>query len=80
MASIDKEYKYYSRNQKRLSEKYDGRVIVIKDGTVIGEYETELDAVLDNQSKYDLGSFLVQRCNAGEAVIANTFHSRVLPV
>ena len=35
---LEKEFKYYIDNQDRLLEKYNGRILVIKDNKVLGDY------------------------------------------
>ena len=74
---MDKEYKYYMDNQKKFLEKYSGKVIVIKDESVVGVYDDEPSAYQDAISKFELGTFLIQRCVSEKEGI-QTFHSRVI--
>jgi hypothetical protein len=76
-AQLEREFKYYLEHQDELVSKYRGRVIVIKDQTVIGDYDTEVAAVEETQKKYPLGTFLVQRCEPGKTEYTRTFHSRL---
>jgi len=74
---LEKEFQYYLEHQEELVGKYRGRVIVIKDGAVIGDYDNELTAIQETQKTHLLGTFLVQRCEPGRAGYTQTFHSRV---
>ena len=61
-----------------MVEKYNGRVIVLKGGQVLGVYDTELDALTEIQRAHELGTFLVQKVSAGDTEYSQTFHSRVM--
>ncbi|GAH03764.1 hypothetical protein KAV79_04635 [Candidatus Aerophobetes bacterium] len=74
---LEKEFKYYLENQDKLVEKYNGKVLVIKNCNVIGVYDTELEAVNETSKKEELGTFLVQKCEAGTDSYSQTYHSRV---
>ncbi len=75
---LEKEFKYYLDNQDELVKKYDGKFIVIKSQTVIGAYNTEMDAYNETLKKHKLGTFLIQHCMPGEESHTATFHSRVV--
>ena len=74
---LEKELKFYIDHQEEMVEKYDGKVIVIKNGEVLGEFDSELDAVTETQKSHPAGTFLVQRVSAGSDHTSQTFHSRV---
>jgi len=74
---LEKEFKYYLENQDKLVEKYNGKVLVIKNCNVIGVYDTELEAVNETSKKEELGTFLVQKCEPGTDSYTQIFHSRV---
>ncbi len=69
------EYKYYLAHQAELVEQYDGKIIVIKDGTVLGAYDSYEDALAETTKDHELGTFLLQKCQPELEVW--TFHSRV---
>ena len=71
------EFKYYIKHQDELVNKYNGKFIVIKNQEVIGDYESELEAIEETSKKEKLGTFLVQKCEPGNASFTQTFHSRV---
>lgn len=63
--SLHDEFHYFIENQTRLFEQYGEKVLVITGSQVIGAYASPLDAYLDAQLKYPLGTFLIQRCAPG---------------
>ena len=75
---LEKEFKYYIEHQDEMVEKYNGKIIVIKDGVVLGVFDDELTAVTETKSSHDLGTFLVQKVSPGDAAYSQTFHSRVV--
>ena len=74
---LEKEFKYYIKNQNRLVKKYNGEVIVIKNKKVIGVYDSVAEAVQETSKKEPLGTFLVQKCTPGKEGYTRTYHSRV---
>ena len=75
---LEKEFKYFKDHQEELTQKYDNRVLLIVGNSVVGVYDTELDAYLGAQKQgYEKGKFLVQRCAGGKEIYTQTFHSRI---
>jgi len=74
---LKKEFKYYLDHQDELVRKYAGKFIVIKNCTVIDAYDTELEAIEKTEEEHELGTFLVQKCEAGSESYTQTYHSRV---
>ena len=74
---LKEEFAYYLANQDELVKKYNGRYVVIKDKKVIGDYDDQATAVIETQKVHDLGTFLVQKVEPGNAAYSQTFHSRV---
>jgi len=72
---LEKEFKYFKTHQDELVKKYDGRVLVIIGDKVVGNYDTETEAYYDAASKYELGTFLIQQCVAGEKAYTQTFYT-----
>lgn len=68
MVNARKEFEYYLENQDSFVEKYNGKVIVIKDCSVIGVFDSELEAIKKTVEEHELGTFLVQRCEPGDCV------------
>ncbi|OGO04821.1 MAG: hypothetical protein A2Y91_06095 [Chloroflexi bacterium RBG_13_54_8] len=78
MEQLKKEFEYYLAHQSELVEKYNGKFIVIKDCQIIGAYDSELEAIQKTSEQHELGTFLVQRCEPGDASYTQSYHSRVL--
>ena len=74
---LDKEFQYYLDNQNDLVKKYNGRFIVIVGDNVVGDYDNHEQALYNSMSKYELGTFLIQKCTKGTEAYTQTFHSRV---
>ncbi|MBI4297749.1 MAG: hypothetical protein HY676_04380 [Chloroflexi bacterium] len=75
---LQREFEFYISHQDELVEKYDGKVIAIKDGNVLGVYDDELTAVTETKKSHELGTFLVQKVSKGNADYSQTFHSRAV--
>ena len=74
---LENEFHYYIENQAQLSEKYEGKVLVIRDQNVIGVYDSEGEALKKTVVDQELGSFLIQTCSPDPNSVVSTFHSRV---
>ncbi len=77
MNQLEKEFKYYLEHQEELVNKYNGKFIVIKNGEVIGAYDSDLEAIEKTTEKHELGTFLVQKCESGSESYTQTYQSRV---
>lgn len=77
IGNLRKEFYYYLKHQDELVKKYNGKFIVIKDGKIIGDFDSSLEAVEKTTEQYELGTFLVQKCEPGNASYTQTYHSRV---
>jgi hypothetical protein len=75
---IEKEFKWYLENQSQLIEKYNGKFLIIQNNSIIGDYDTEEDAVFDAQKKYEQGTYIIQFCSPGDDAYTQHFHSRVV--
>lgn len=75
---LDKEFQYYIDNQKELVEKYKDKYLVIKDLSVIGVYNTEIEAYSETVKQHELGTFLIQECQSGDENYTQTFRTRVI--
>jgi hypothetical protein len=75
-SSLKKEFDYFLAHQEELAQKYAGKVLVIKDQTVLGVFDSELEAIQEVSKTHELGTFLVQNCDYTEET-HQSFHSRV---
>ena len=73
---LNDEFEYYLENQIDLTEKYDGRYIVIKNRNVIGDYDTKRAAIEMTMKMHVLGTFLVQKCSSDPNSMKQRFKSR----
>ncbi len=78
MSKLEKEFNYYIENQEDLVKKYKGKFIVIKKDKVLGDYNSEIEAVEETSKIEELGTFLVQKCEPGENNYTQSYHSRVI--
>ncbi len=79
MITLEKEFNYYIDHRDQLVKDYGGRYIVIKDDRVIGDYNTQNEAIEKTiKNQHELGTFLVQHVQTGDESISQTFHSRVV--
>ena len=69
---------FYLSHQDEMVEKYDGKFIAIKGGSVLAAYDDELTAVEETQKSHELGTFLVQKVSKGDVEYSQTFHSRAV--
>ena len=77
MAKLEREFNYYREHQEELVPLYKGKFVVIRDSQVLGAFDTELDAIKEISPQYPMGTFLIQKCEAGDASLTQRFHSRV---
>lgn len=74
---IKQEYEYFRSHEKELIEKYDGKVIVIKDKSVIAIYNSEKEAYFETIKTHKIGTFLIQPVFSDRKGTVHKFHSRV---
>lgn len=75
---LEKEFKYFRDNQKELFAKYPNRFLVIRNESVVGDFDSFEEALAYATPLYDVGTFLIQKCTAGAESYTQTFHSRVV--
>jgi hypothetical protein len=77
--TLKEEFHYYLDHQGDFVQKYDGKVIVLKNHEVLGTYDTELDAIVETRKEHEPGTFMVQKVSEGEEDYTVTIHSPVFP-
>lgn len=75
--TLEEDFNFFIENQEKLVKDYLGKVLVIKDKEVVGVHNSEQEAYSDATKKYEMGTFLIQKCLPGEENYTQTFHSRV---
>jgi hypothetical protein len=73
---LEPEFEFYKAHQDELTKKHLGKFIVIKGESVIGVYDSEMDAYLETEKSHKVGTFLIQHCLPLEN-LKQIFHSRV---
>jgi len=58
---LKKELEVYERMREELLEKYRGKVVAIKDGKLVGVYDSEEEAFRDIVERYGLVPVLIKR-------------------
>jgi len=72
---FEKELAFFIENQQELVKKHLGKILVISGPKIIGVYTTELEAYVETQKKYPLGSFMLQPCLPGPEAYTTTVTS-----
>ena len=72
MAMFDKELKYFIANQEALVAKHRGKTLVIRNESVDGVYDSPLNAYVEAQKKYAVGTFMIQPCEPGPSAYTVT--------
>lgn len=78
MSKLEKEFQYFLANLKEFVAKYEGKYMVIKSENVLGVYDSIEEAISETLKSHEMGTFMVQKCNADEESYTQTFHSRVI--
>ncbi len=63
---FEQELQYFIDNQAELVRRFNDKTLVIRQQAVVGVYDTPFEAYLDAISKYEPGSFMIQKCEPGE--------------
>lgn len=71
------ELKYFIQHQDELVRQYEGKVLVLKGEQVVGVYKSSLEAYIEAQKEYPLGTFMIQPCEAGPQAYTVTINSLV---
>ena len=74
---LTREFDNYRAKQSEMVAQYNGRVIVLKGGEVIGVFESELAAMTETKKTHEVGTFLIQKVSEGEEAYSQTYQSRV---
>ena len=66
MINMKENFHYYLDHQEELVQQYDGRVLVIRDKKVVGDFKDNDEAYTFGMINYGGGNFLMQRCSPGK--------------
>ena len=71
---FEKELTFFIANQSELVQKYAGKILVIQGNDVAGVYDSALQAYLEAQKQFALGTFMLQPCEPGPEAYTVTIH------
>lgn len=73
--ALEREFEFFLAHRDDMFQQYGGHVIGIKDGEVLGVFDSELAALTTLRATHQLGTFLIQRVQEGDTAVTQTFHS-----
>ena len=72
---FDTELAFFKAHQDELVSRHGGKTLVIRGETVEGVYASALEAYLEAQKRFQLGTFMIQPCEAGPRAYTVTISS-----
>ena len=72
---FDTELNYFKAHQDELVAKHQGKTLVIRGENVEGAYDSALQAYLEAQKRFELGTFMIQSCEPGPEAYSVTISS-----
>lgn len=76
--NLKKNFDFYLKNHKEIIKKYLNKFIIIKEEEIVDSYDTFEEAASESAKKYELGTFIIQKCSEDLNETTQAFHSRVL--
>ena len=70
------ELDFFIKNQDRLVVEHPGKVLAIQGESILGIFDTPLEAYVETQKNHKLGTFMLQPCSPGPdayTITINTF-------
>ena len=77
---FQQELDFFMAHQDELVRAHRGKVLVIRGTQVVGVYSTSLEAYVEAQKSYQLGSFMIQACVPGPEAFTATVSSACVVV
>jgi|WetSurSiteA1Bulk_404760.scaffolds.fasta_scaffold81925_2 hypothetical protein len=77
---FDTELKFFIANQAELVKKYRNRFLVLKGETILGVYDSAIEALTESKKHYRLGTFMIQPCIPGPEAYTITITSTSISV
>ena len=62
---FDKELAFFIAHQDELVAQHPGKVLVLRGEAVEGAYHSAIEAYIDAQKRFPLGTFMIQPCEPG---------------
>ena len=70
-------YEWFVKNYNNIFKEYGECFVCVYNKQIVGKFKTYKDGVLKMSKKYELGSFLIQRCCRDKFSATNAFVSSV---
>lgn len=70
--AFETELRYFIEHQQELVRQHEGKTLVLRGNSVEGVYDSPLEALLQTQKKWPLGSFMIQPCEPGPSAYTVT--------
>lgn len=65
------DFEFFLKNYQSIFEKYGNCFVAIRNKTIIGVFKTEKEAIDITSAQYELGEFIIQKCNGDETGYTN---------
>ncbi len=65
------DYEWFLKNYSAIFEKYGDTYVAVKNGHILGNYNSYAECVRAVSKKEKLGTFIVQHCNGNETDYTN---------
>jgi hypothetical protein len=72
---FERELAFFIAHQDELVAKHQGKTLVLRGEQVEGAYDSNLAAFIAAQSRFPVGTFMIQPCQAGPSAYTVTLHS-----
>ena len=72
---LEKEYQWFLENYNALFNQYGHAFLAIKNGAVLGVYQSYAEGVKKTLLSEEPGTFIVQKCNGEESAYTNYISS-----
>ena len=69
------DFEWFKNNYNEICKEYNGRFVVIKNKTIIGDYSSYSEAVRSTEQTEARGTYIVQHCNGEESGYTNYISS-----
>ena len=72
---FEAELTFFITHQGEFVEKYNGKSLVLRGDELVGVYDTPLQAYMEAQKRFELGTFMIQPCAPGPEAYTVTLHA-----
>lgn len=74
---LEEEFTYYKEHQGEIVKEHLGKYVVVVKKSIVGSYDTELEAYRAASKEYEPGTFLIQYVTKDDSAYTQAYHSRV---